>query len=111
MKSEILKYFKSDRTHGSGVALVIKHSPKLALKKQLNIHPENEFTKGLVHEELRQLAGLSNDDIRDLLSVPVAPVVADETPQDVVTEFSEDPPVSTPETDQPVAPKKASRTK
>ena len=119
MKSEIIDYFKNDRTHGSGVALVIRHSPKLALKKQLNIHPENEFTRGLVHEELRQLADLSNDDVRDLLAAPVVPGGPVDPPEVNPAEISIYPPsgdegietVSTVESDQPVAPKKASRKK
>ena len=71
MKEEIVNYFKKDRSHAGGVALVIKHSNRLALKKQINVHPQSEYLTGVVHEELRDLAGISPDDLQDLFSVPV----------------------------------------
>ena len=72
MKEEIKNYFTTDRSHASGVALVIKHSSRLSLKKQVNIHPESEYMTGVIHEELRELAGLSREQLYELLQKPIA---------------------------------------
>ncbi len=72
MKEEIKNYFTTDRSHACGVALVIKHSNRLSLKKQVNIHPQSEYMTGVIHEELRELAGLSRDELYELLQKPIS---------------------------------------
>ncbi|MFZ4522994.1 MAG: hypothetical protein ACOYNC_14890 [Bacteroidales bacterium] len=71
MNNEIRKYFIADRTHAIGVALVMKYSHRLSLKKQLNIQPESIYLTGVVHEELRELAAISRDELAGLLAAPV----------------------------------------
>ena len=71
MKTKIVNFFKTDRSHATGAALVIELSNRLALKKQVNIHPQSEHLTGVIFQELRELAGLSQDQLDDLLSVPV----------------------------------------
>ena len=48
MKEVIKNYFETDRSHASGVTLVIKFRTRLALKKQVNMHPESEYMTGVV---------------------------------------------------------------
>ena len=67
MKQEIIQYFKTDRSHASGVSLIIRYSNHLALKKQVNIHPESEYMTGVIREELRELAGISREELRNML--------------------------------------------
>jgi hypothetical protein len=71
MKEKILNYFRTDRSHQAGVTLIIEYSTRLHLKKQLNVHPASEYMTGVVHEELRQLAGISPDDLKGILADPV----------------------------------------
>lgn len=72
MNEEIKNYFKTDRSHSAGVALIIKHSNRLSLKKQVNIHPASEYMTGVIHEELRELAGISREELVDLLQRPIS---------------------------------------
>jgi len=100
MKNAILNYFKYDRSYAAGVSLVIRYSPKMSLKRQVNIYPQGNVITGIVHEELRELAGISRDDLKELLSIPVS--VAELSSPQII------------ESEQPVAPeeeKKASRKK
>jgi len=71
MKTEILKYLETDRSYRGGVSLVIKYSSKLGLKKQLNIHPQSDYLKGCIIEELRELAGLKIAELKIILSTAV----------------------------------------
>ncbi len=71
MKTEIIKYLETDRSYRSGVSLIIKYSPKLGLKKQLNIHPESDYLKGCIIEELRELAMLKVSELNVILSKAV----------------------------------------
>ena len=88
MKTEILKYLETDRSYRGGVSLVLKYSPKLGLKKQLNIHPQSDYLKGCIIEELRELAGLTIAELKIILSTAVkvparevkTPMVVDSVP-------------------------------
>lgn len=71
MKEEIKNYFRTDRSHAGGVSLIMKHSNKLGLKRQLNVQPESRYLTGVVHEELRTLAGITADEYNILMSAPV----------------------------------------
>ena len=72
MKEEILKYLRTDRSYAAGVVLIIKYSTRLALKKQCNNHPQSDHMVGLVNEELRELAGISRDELEDIMLRPIA---------------------------------------
>ena len=78
MKEEIIKYFKTDRSHASGVKLLLKYSNRLSLRKQVNTHPESKYLTGVIHEELRAIAGISQDDMHDMLLYPKVNPVPDE---------------------------------
>lgn len=68
MKTTIVEYFRTDRSHSTGSGLVIRFSKRLALKKQINLQPANDYMTGVIHEELRELAGLSRKDLQEILS-------------------------------------------
>ncbi len=106
MKEEIKNYFKTDRSHASGAALVIKHSNRLALKKQVNIHPESEYMTGVIHEELRDLAGISPMDMKDILSAPIEKKISI-SPAKEVPEIEQEVPVIKNASKKPVATKSA----
>lgn len=71
MKTKILDYFKNNRTYRGGVTLIQQFSPKLGLKKQLNIHPESDYLKGCVFEELRELVDLKISELNAILAIPL----------------------------------------
>jgi hypothetical protein len=71
MKEKILTYFKSDRSYTGGVALVLQFSSRLHIRKQLNIQSESDYMLGVIHEELRELAGISRPELTDMLKEPV----------------------------------------
>ena len=114
MKEKIVKYFKTDRSHASGVALIMGLSNRLALKKQINIQPQSDYLTGVIHEELRELGGISPAEMKNILSVPVAKVIPQvaEASTEVKPQDPEPPaaPKATKAVKTPVA-KKASRKK
>lgn len=71
MKEEIKKYFSTNRSHADGVALVMKYSNRLSLKKQLNIHPESDYLTGVVHQELCDIAGITPQELHNMLHKPI----------------------------------------
>jgi hypothetical protein len=125
MKTAIINYFKNNRSYRGGVSLVQQFSIKLGLKKQLNIHPESDYLQGCVFEELREIAGISNEEMRTILSLPLPkaqelkisrepdPVEADYSQPDAIDASSEEKSVkSGPLTKTPAVPvKKTSRKK
>ncbi len=125
MKTTIINFFKTDRSYRGGVSLVQQFSIKLGLKKQLNIHPESDYLKGCVFEELREIAGISNEELRTILSLPLPkvqvmkisrepdPFEADYIHHEAIDAPSEEKPVkSGPLTKTPAVPvKKTSRKK
>jgi hypothetical protein len=70
MKEEILNFFRTDRSYAGAVKLVLMFSPKLGLKKQLNLQEETEYLKGCAFEELRELSGIKEVEMRSILSAP-----------------------------------------
>lgn len=70
MKEEILKFFRTDRSYSGAVKLVLRYSPKLGLKKQLNLQEETEYLKGCAFEELRELSGIKENEMRSMLASP-----------------------------------------
>ena len=79
MKEKIKHYLATDRSYHNGLQLVHQFSRKMSLKKQLNAHPESEYTLGLIIEELRELSELSHDDLKRILRQPVASASVDST--------------------------------
>lgn len=71
MIQKIHNYFKSDRSYEGGLILVMQFTPKMALKKQLNVQPASSYLHGVIHEELRQLAGIGHKDFELLIAQPV----------------------------------------
>jgi hypothetical protein len=71
MIQQINDYFRFDRSYEGGLKLVMHLTQKMALKKQLNVQPPSAYLHGVIHEELRQLAGYSFKDFELLLSQPV----------------------------------------
>jgi hypothetical protein len=97
MKTAILNYFKTNRSYRSGVKLVIEYSPKLGLKKQLNIHPESDYLKGCVFEELRELAGISFTDLNTLLAMPLPKAIPLSRPPEMKAILNPDVDLETPD--------------
>jgi len=75
MKNEILTYLRTDRSYDSGVTLVRKYTRHPTLKRYLTLHPENDYCRGVIFEELRELAQLTRQELQDIFSVPVVHVL------------------------------------
>lgn len=71
MKEEILKYLRCDRRYSSGVALVMKYSHRIGFKRMINIQHESAYLLGIIHEELRELAGITTAEMKRMMAVPV----------------------------------------
>ncbi len=71
MKEAILNYFRSDRSYNEGVILVMKYSHKLGFKRMLNLQHESDYLLGMVHEELRELAGINSAEFMRLTRLPI----------------------------------------
>ncbi|MCX6282386.1 MAG: hypothetical protein NTU51_10525 [Bacteroidetes bacterium] len=71
MKEAILNYFRSDRSYNGGVALVMKYSHKLGFKRMLNLQHESDYLLGIVHEELRELGGITSAEFMRLTRLPI----------------------------------------
>lgn len=72
MKKEILNYLRTDRSYKKGVELYLNYGLKMSFKKQLNMQPENDQLKGILMEELRELAGITPQEFRVIMKNPVA---------------------------------------
>lgn len=105
MKSKIEAYFFRDRSYRNGVILVQELSPNIAIKRQLNVQPESSYMTGIVFEELRRLAGMTRQQLDDILQLPVAPV----QPEQTVEPAQE--PVQDQESEDDPAPEKKGRRK
>ena len=57
LSEEILHFIKTDKSYTGAVKLYQRVGMRLSLKKQLNVQSESEYLKGVLLEELRQLAG------------------------------------------------------
>lgn len=100
MKEQIINYFRSDKSYAGGVKLVIRYSLKLGLKKQVNLQPESQYLLGVIHEELREIAGISEQTMRSFLALPaeklqvkmnISPVSQDEPVTDHPDPMKADP--------------------
>ena len=71
MKEKILNYFKNDRTYQAGIKLYFEFGNRLSLKKQLNIQQESTYLKGVLFDELRQMAELTQKELDMIIASPV----------------------------------------
>jgi hypothetical protein len=84
MKEEILKFFKTDRSFNGATALIMKYSNKISLKKQLNVQSESVHLKGVIFEELREIADISHQVYAGIMQSKVVKTVIE--PETVVTD-------------------------
>jgi len=68
MKEKIEKFFKEDRTYSGAVKLYNEIGNSLAIKKQLNMQPE-EVMKGVLFDQLRILGDITPEQYK-LLTTP-----------------------------------------
>jgi len=71
MKEAILNYLRCDRSYNGGVSLVMKYSHKLGFKRMLNLQHESDYLLGIVHEELRELCGITSAEFMRLTRLPI----------------------------------------
>ena len=71
VSEKILEYVKTDRSYSGAVNLYQKVGVRLSLKKQLNVQPESEYMRGVVMEELRQLANINVHQWNYLCNAPL----------------------------------------
>ena len=71
MKDKILHYFRHDRSYKTGMQLIMEYSNSMSIKKQLNVQPQNDYLLGIIHEELRMLAGIQQHELFNILKKPV----------------------------------------
>ena len=72
MKEKILKFFKHDRTYNGAIKLYNEVGQRLSLKKQFNTYPESEL-KGIIFDELRELADISPAVFKSIMNNAVTP--------------------------------------
>lgn len=71
MKEEVLNYFKNDRSFETGQQLYVRYGNKTHFKKQLNMIDAPKLLTGILHEELRVLSGISLQDFKAIMKMPV----------------------------------------
>jgi hypothetical protein len=80
MKEEIARFFKTDRSFNGAIPLIMKYSNKLSLKKQLNVQAETPHLKGVIFEELRELAGISHQEFENIIKSKIVKPVRQTEP-------------------------------
>ena len=83
MIDQINDYFRFDRSYEEGLKLVMQFTAKMALKKQLNVQPASAYLHGVIHEELRQLCGISHKEFEQIIAQPVLEKATVESSQPV----------------------------
>lgn len=76
MNKEIISFFKTDRSFDAGVRLYGKYGLSKSFKITLNRQGYSKYNEGILHEELRKVAGLTDQQLKSILAVPVRKVVA-----------------------------------
>lgn len=71
MKTEILNFFKTDRSFENGKKLYFKYGLKVGFKNSLNKQSESEYLKGILFEELRALAQIPVQEFSGILKLPI----------------------------------------
>lgn len=72
MKNKILQYLKTDRGFETGLALYMQFGNSESFKRILNRQGFSDYNHKLLHEELRKVAELKEDELAFILSVPIA---------------------------------------
>ncbi|MGA3013496.1 MAG: hypothetical protein ABSD71_05635 [Bacteroidales bacterium] len=72
MENRIMTFFKYDRSYNGAMNLYREIGQRIRLKSFFNILPESEL-KGVIFEELRQMAGISPLDFQSIMATPVIP--------------------------------------
>jgi hypothetical protein len=70
MKTRILNFFKYDRSFFGGRTLYLELGNNLRFKGNLCLHEES-YIKDVLFDQLRQMAGLTSDQFRSVMRVPV----------------------------------------
>jgi hypothetical protein len=72
MENRIMTFFKNDRSYNGAMNLYREIGQRVRLKSFFNILPESEL-KGVIFEELRQMAGISHLEFQSIMARPVIP--------------------------------------
>ena len=75
MNKEIISYFKTNRSFDAGVKLYNKYGLSKSFKIALNRQGYSKYNEDLLHEELRKVAGLTDQQLKSILAVPVRKTV------------------------------------
>ena len=78
MKNQIIDFFQSDRSYGSGKQLFFRYGRNRSFMNALNRQVETPALKAMLFEELRKLAGISEQGFKIMLSKRIenaAPIV------------------------------------
>lgn len=75
MNQEIINYFKTDRSFDTGVKLYYKYGLSKSFKIILNRQGPSTYNEDLLHEELRKVASLTDQQLKSILAVPVRKAV------------------------------------
>ncbi|MCX6243690.1 MAG: hypothetical protein NTU98_03205 [Bacteroidetes bacterium] len=70
MKTRILNFFKYDRSYSGGRTLYLEIGNNLAFKKNLCLREEHNI-KGVLFDQLRQMAELTADQLKSILNAPI----------------------------------------
>ena len=107
MQTRILNFFKNDRSYNGAMNLYREIGQRIRLKSFFNILSESEL-KGVIFEELRQMAGISHWEFQRIMARPVIPpsVVSPATQKVGVSEGISKQSVSLNPSDNPVDVKK-----
>jgi hypothetical protein len=85
MKEDILNYFRSDRSYDGAVTLYLRYGNRIGLMRQLNVQPQSDHMLNILHEELRQLAGITTESFRSLMLAPPTSTPVVDPPKPVVS--------------------------
>lgn len=71
MKTDILKFFRTDRSYNGGISLYMRYGNRISLRKQLNLQSETKQLKEMLFEELRSMAGIDHKQFQAILRTPI----------------------------------------
>lgn len=74
MKKKIIDFLSSDRDFARGTSLYMQHGQSLAFKTTLNRQGETPYNRNQLYEELRKLAGLTEEELAYYLAQPLIAV-------------------------------------
>lgn len=71
MKEIILNYLKTDRSYNAGVRLFMQYGQSMGFKQTLNRQMFTEYLHRVLLEQLCELAGISIEELNDIVARPV----------------------------------------